>query len=164
MVKRRLLTSLFKGVSYGLASGVITTLGLVIGIYFSTRSYIAIIAGLISIAIADSFSDALGIHVSEESEKKTDVERIWTATLVTLFTKLVVALSFLIPFIFLTIDGAFFVSIIWGVLLLTLLSYYLAKRENVKPFGVIAEHLSIAFLVIIATYLAGIIINMLINK
>ena len=159
MVKKGLVSSLFKGVSYGLTSGVITTVGLVIGVYFSTRSYIAVIAGIISIAIADSMSDALGIHTSEESEKKTEVEKIWTATFFTFLTKLVITGSFLLPFILLSIDGAFVVSLIWGVFLLTALSYYLAKQEGVSPIGVIAEHLTIAALVIVATYFAGIMIN-----
>jgi hypothetical protein len=56
------------GLSFGLTSGIITTLGLMVGLNSSTNSKLVVIGGIMTIAIADSPSDALGIHVSEESE------------------------------------------------------------------------------------------------
>ena len=53
-----------RGIGFGLVSGTIITLGLIIGLFSSTNSEKVIIAGIISIAIADSFSDALGMHIS----------------------------------------------------------------------------------------------------
>jgi hypothetical protein len=58
-----------KGVSFGLTSGVITTLGLIVGLHSGTHSKIAVISGILTIAIADAMSDALGMHISEESEQ-----------------------------------------------------------------------------------------------
>jgi len=60
--------SLRTGVSFGLTSAVITTLGLMVGLQSGTHSKIVVLAGILTIAIADAFSDALGIHVSEEAE------------------------------------------------------------------------------------------------
>ncbi|HIE31931.1 MAG TPA: hypothetical protein EYP67_06070, partial [Methanosarcinales archaeon] len=62
--------SLKTGFSFGLTSGIITTLGLMVGLHSGTHSELVIIGGILTIAIADAFSDALGIHVSEESESK----------------------------------------------------------------------------------------------
>ena len=87
-----------KGVGFGLTSGVITTLGLIIGLNAGTHSKMIIIAGILTIAIADAFSDALGIHVSEESQKDTTNKEIWASTISTFFSKLIIALTFLIPF------------------------------------------------------------------
>ena len=56
------------GVNFGLTSGIITTLGLMVGLHAGTNSRMIVIGGIVTIAIADAFSDALGIHVSEESE------------------------------------------------------------------------------------------------
>ena len=56
------------GFSFGLTSGIITTLGLMIGLNSSTNSSIVVIGGILTIAIADSLSDAIGIHIAEESE------------------------------------------------------------------------------------------------
>ena len=52
------------GISFGITSGIITTLGLMVGLANGTGSRLIVIGGILIIAIADSFSDALGIHVS----------------------------------------------------------------------------------------------------
>jgi len=56
------------GFSFGITSAVITTLGLMVGLYSSTNSRLVVVGGILMIAIADAFSDSLGIHISEESE------------------------------------------------------------------------------------------------
>ena len=50
---------------------------------------------------------------------------------------------------------AIIVSIIWSAVILTTLSYNLAKSQKVKPFKVIREHLTIATLVMIPTFYVG---------
>ena len=62
--------SIKKGLGFGLTSGIITTLGLIIGLSAGTHSKIAVIGGILTIAFADALSDSLGIHISEESTKK----------------------------------------------------------------------------------------------
>ena len=74
-------TSLRTGFSFGLASGTITTLGLMVGLHSGTHSKLAVFGGVLTIAIADAFSDALGIHVSKESENKHSVKEIWESIL-----------------------------------------------------------------------------------
>ena len=63
-------TQIRKGLGFGLTSGVITTLGLIVGLDASTGSRFAILAGILAIAVSDSLSDALGMHISEESTLK----------------------------------------------------------------------------------------------
>ncbi len=60
----KLKHSLKIGFSFGLASGIITTLGLIVGLHSGTHSKKVVIGGILTIAIADAFSDALGIHLS----------------------------------------------------------------------------------------------------
>jgi len=62
--------SIKTGFSFGLTSGIITTLGLIIGLHAGTHSRLVVMGGILTIATADAFSDALGIHISEESETK----------------------------------------------------------------------------------------------
>ena len=62
--------SIKTGFSFGLTSGIITTLGLIVGLNSGTGSKLVVLGGILTIAIADAFSDALGIHISEESENK----------------------------------------------------------------------------------------------
>ena len=72
--------SLSIGLHFGLTSGIITTLGLMVGLSSGTNSKLAVIGGILTIAIADSFSDALGIHISEESENIHSSKEIWIST------------------------------------------------------------------------------------
>ena len=147
--------SIRKGFSFGLTSGVITTLGLMVGLNASTHSKIVIIGGIISIAVADAFSDALGIHISVESEAKYSRKQIWAATFSTFLAKFVFALTFVIPILLFTDFTAIIISSIWGIFLLAIYSYFIAKRQKTSPVKVIAEHLTIAILVIIITQVVG---------
>jgi len=152
--------SIQKGLSFGLTSGVITTLGLITGLDSSEASKMIIIGGIITIAIADSFSDALGAHISEEvTNKKSTNKEIWEVTISTFLTKLLFALTFLIPIIIFKQNIAIIISILWGLLVLTLLSIKTAKEHNEKTIKVVREHLLIATLVIIITHYVGIIIS-----
>ncbi|MBN1445474.1 MAG: hypothetical protein JW957_05155 [Candidatus Omnitrophica bacterium] len=143
------------GFSFGLTSGIITTLGLIVGLHSGTQSKSIILGGILTIAIADAFSDALGIHISEESEIKHSPAEIWTATISTFIFKFVFSASFLIPVIFLSLDLAVAASIAWGTALILLFSYLLARQQKEKPLKVIAEHLLIVLAVIAATHYTG---------
>ena len=92
-----MLHSLKTGFSFGLTSATITTLGLMVGLESGTNSKLAVIGGIVIIAVADAFSDALGIHISEESESKHTPKEIWTSTISTFLTKFIFALTFVVP-------------------------------------------------------------------
>jgi vacuolar iron transporter family protein len=147
--------SVFSGMSFGLTSGIITTLGLMMGLSASTNSKIVVIGGVLTIAIADAFSDALGVHISEESEDMHTEAEIWTSTISTLVSKFLFASTFLIPVILLDLSRAIAVSIAWGLIALGILSFVIARTQGKRPVFVIAEHLTIAVLVIVTTHFVG---------
>lgn len=151
--------SLKVGLSFGLTSGIITTLGLMIGLYSGTHSKLVVIGGILVIAIADSFSDAIGIHISEESENRHTTREIWESTISTFSFKFIVASSFIIPVILIELKTAIYVSIIWGLSLLCILSYFIGKNQKTRSWVVILEHLIIAVIVIILAYYVGYFIN-----
>jgi len=142
------------GLYFGLTSATITTLGLMVGLYSSTSSKLVVLGGIITIAIADACSDALGIHISEESQNDNQ-KGVWLATLFTFLSKFLFALTFLIPVVLLPLNWAVLVGIGWGALALIFLSWRMAKDNHNKPWITIVEHLSIAILVVIITYLTG---------
>jgi len=75
--------SIKTGVSFGLTSGIITTLGLMVGLNVGTGIRLLVIGGILTIAIADAFSDSLGIHISEESSHRNGHKAVWEATIAT---------------------------------------------------------------------------------
>jgi vacuolar iron transporter family protein len=150
--------SLKVGFNFGVTSGIITTLGLIVGLNSATASKLAVIGGIITIAIADACSDALGIHISEEGEGKHTTKEVWTSTLSTFFFKFIIAITFIIPFLFLKLNTAIIIGVIYGLALLGIFSYLLSKNEKEASWKVVGEHLVIAALVIVVTYFVGEII------
>jgi VIT1/CCC1 family predicted Fe2+/Mn2+ transporter len=144
-----------------MTSAVITTLGLMVGLHSGTHSRVVVLGGILTIAIADAFSDALGIHVSEESENVHSVRQIWGATIATFLSKFLFSLTFAIPIIFLPIFAAIVVSLIWGMSILAILSYKMAKSQGEPPWKVVGEHILIALVVISITHFVGDWVNSL---
>lgn len=151
--------SLRTGLSFGLTSGTITTLGLMVGLNAGTSSKIVVIGGILTIAIADAFSDALGIHISQESEAEHTAKEIWQATLATFFAKFAFASAFIIPVLLLPLVTAIIVSVIAGLIILGIASFVIARNEQEKPIKVIAEHLTVAIVVVIAANYIGVWIS-----
>jgi VIT1/CCC1 family predicted Fe2+/Mn2+ transporter len=147
------------GLSFGMTTAIITTVGLMIGLYSSTNSQLVVIGGILTIAIADAFSDALGIHISQESENKYTTKEVWKSTAFTFIFKFIFAMTFLVPVLLLQLGTAVLVSIAWGMLLLGTFSFRMARREKKRPWKVISEHVLIALLVIIITYYVGVWIS-----
>lgn len=146
--------SLRTGITFGLTSGTITTLGLMVGLNSGTHSRKVVIGGILTIAVADSFSDALGIHISEESENVHTTKQIWATTIATFLSKLLFDLIFVIPVLFLDLQTSIAINIVWGVSIITILSYFMAKSQGEKPWKVMLEHIIIA-VVITLTHFVG---------
>ena len=100
-------------------------------------------------------SDALGIHIAEEADPGTTAQHVWSATISTLVTKFVFAISFAVPLLLLPLRTAVIASVVWGMIVITVLSYFLAKSTHERPLPIIAEHLGIAFLVVLLSHLIG---------
>ena len=146
--------SMKRGFSFGLISGIITTLGLIVGLNSGTHSKLVVFGGILTIAVADAFSDALGMHVSEEYNKQK-TKQIWVSTISTFLAKFFFALTFVVPVLFFQLSTAVIIDIIWGLSLIGIFSYYIAKQEKARPINVIGEHVAIAIIVIILTRLIG---------
>lgn len=147
--------SLEVGFSFGITSGIITTLGLIVGLHSGTHSKITIIGGILTIAIADSFSDALGIHISEESEGKHTDKEIWQSTISTFLAKFIITSLFILPILIFELSTAIIVSVVLGLSLLSILSFLLSQKQGKKARNVVLEHLGVAIVVILLAHFAG---------
>jgi len=156
MGKMKIKESLKVGFSFGLTSGAITTLGLLVGLYSGTRSLKVVIGGILTIAVADAFSDALSMHIHEESENEHSPREIWESTLATFFSKFLFSLTFLIPLLIFPIKLAVILSVLWGLNLVVFLSHKMAKEQGISSRKAICEHVAIAVVVIFITHMVGI--------
>jgi VIT1/CCC1 family predicted Fe2+/Mn2+ transporter len=154
--------SYLKGFGFGLTSGIITTLGMMIGLHSGTHSRLAVLGGIFVIAVCDAFSDAMGMHVSEESVHDGGEHKhkeVWGATVSTWFFKFFTALLFVIPVLLLPLETAMIASVIGGLILISIFSYVLAKQQGSRPWHVVAEHVLITFVVIVMTHYIGDFVN-----
>ena len=55
----------------------------------------------------------------------------------------------------LVLRTAVIASVVWGMSVITVLSYFLAKSAQERPLPIILEHLGIAMLVVLLSHLIG---------
>jgi hypothetical protein len=84
-----------------------------IGLSYGTNSRGIVIGGILTIAIADSLSDALGIHISEEANPTRTTMQVWVATVATFLSKLY-SITFIIPVLLFDLPVAININLIWG--------------------------------------------------
>lgn len=136
--------------SFGATSAVVTSLALIIGLSGTTK--VTVILSLAVFAIADNISDSLGIHIFQESDlKKPKVVR--TSTFSNFFTRLLITAVFILLVAVFPAAYSVMFSIAWGFLLLSILSYHIAKRQKADPYSAILQHLAVAIAVIAVTLL-----------
>ena len=147
------------GLFFGATSGVITTIGLIAGLHAGTNSLAAVLGGILVIAVADAMSDALGIHLAEEADPNATPQHIWAATISTFIAKFVFAITFAIPVLLLPLWTAVLASVAWGIFVIAVLSYFIARAQKASPLVVIGEHVFIAIVVVIVSHYIGAWVN-----
>jgi len=152
-----------KGISFGLTSAIISSLGIIVGVETATSSTLAVVSAIVIMAVANGLSDAMGIHLSEEAENEHTSKEVWLSTLFTFLGVCVFTLTFVIPILFFSFPLYIWVSISWGVILLSLLSLYIAREQGKSSLKVIFEHNAIAGLVVIVSYYLGILLKMFVS-
>jgi len=152
---------LIMGITFGLTTSVITSLGLIAGIYSATTSKLAVVAAIAVMAVADGLSDAISLHTVEEAElddqgnpRHTHLE-VWLTTAFTFLAVAVFSLSFIVPLLLLPLDKAVYAAVAWGVFLLTVLNYFVSRARKENPLRAIGEHVFVAAAVIVVSYFVG---------
>lgn len=140
--------------SLGSTSAIITSMAIIAGLGQSDSLKTITIAGLLTFAIADNISDALGIHIYKESEgasKKATIK----ATFGNFFTRFIVVLSFILIVMLFNSSTAITISCIWGVGLISFISYKIALIKKSNPVKEILWHLLVSVGVILGSALIG---------
>jgi hypothetical protein len=140
--------------TFGGASAIVTSMGLVIGLQSAIAPPPTIVSELLVIALADNVSDSLSIHMYQEAER-LEMRGAQRTTLANFVTRLLVAVSFVIMVMMLPARYAGVAAVARGFLLLAGLSDVLARVRGVSPLGEIGKHIAIAVLVIISSRFIG---------
>ncbi len=135
--------------SFGTTSAIVTSLAFIVGLSGSSKT--AIVASLLLFAVADNVSDSLGLHVFQESDLKQP-KVVSASTFSNFVTRLSIVLVFVLLVALLPIEYAVVTSLIYGVTLLSLLSYLIGKERKTSPYLSILSHIAVSTLVIAVSY------------
>lgn len=142
-----------KGQMFGLISGSITTIGVMVGLWQSHNDYLIIMAAIFSVALSDSFSDGLGMYFSQRTYLDR-AESIKIGIQTTIY-KIVITLSYILPFLVFNTDTAIKINIIYGSFIISYASYIIGERIFINLF--------LSLFVILISYLGGNTIKLLIG-
>ena len=138
--------------SFGATSAVTSSLALMVGLSQLDVSRMGLIGALLVLGLADNIADALGIHIYSESKSKTH-SKLNTAT--NYLTRLGITLLLIIFVVLLPFQYALLAAILTGLVVIAVLSYFIAKEHGIDARRAVAEHLAVAALVLIVSHLVG---------
>jgi VIT1/CCC1 family predicted Fe2+/Mn2+ transporter len=141
-------------ISFGTTAAVVTSMALIVGLDAATVSRATIAATLLILALADNLTDSLGIHVYQESERLAQRDAFRT-TVANFLTRLLVSLSFIALLFLAPAPLSTYAAVVWGLALLSVLTFLLARARNARPGPEICRHCAVAVAVIALTRLIG---------
>jgi VIT1/CCC1 family predicted Fe2+/Mn2+ transporter len=130
-------------ISYGGTAAIVTSMALITGLNEVGTDKSALITALLIVALADNITDSLSIHIYQESER-LDEREAFIGTLSNFTTRLLGSLSFVLLVVVVPPKVVVLGSIVWGNLLLSVLTYVLARQRNIRIFPEIIKHLVVA--------------------
>jgi vacuolar iron transporter family protein len=140
--------------SFGATSAIITNLAIITGLDAVANAKFSILSSLLVIAVADNISDALGIHIHQESEILRTKD-VWLSTLTNFSARLAISLVFILLVLLLPLRTAVLCSIVYGFFVLAYVSIVIAREKLSSPSLLIAEHVGIPIAVIAASHFLG---------
>ena len=153
----RLELANLKNYVFGSSAAIITDISLIAGLGSVRASKAAILGGLLTIALADNISDSLGIHLYKESEGCGERLSL-LATILNFVSRLLISLSFVVIVLAFPLSQSILVGIIWGLSLLTLISYLITRSNNENSISEILKHVLVAVFVILLSRYVGCLI------
>ncbi len=151
----------FGSYAFGISSAVLTTLGIIVGLNAATASRMAVIAGIVGVAVADSCSDALGMYAAKRSERGVTARAALRGALATLLGKALFTMSFIVPFLFLDFIPALVASLVWGGVLLAFVNVQIAFVQQAPIVRTVARNIFFAIAIVALSYYAGTLVAML---
>ncbi|MFX1298889.1 MAG: hypothetical protein ACFFD2_29020 [Promethearchaeota archaeon] len=148
----------------GFASGIIVTLGIMMGLMAGTQEQIAVISGISVVALVEGFSDSFGEYLSQRTEKKFTIKTVWKEAILTFGAKFIIVFQFVFPFLLvphiLSLIEATKFCIFYGIFVLSILGGYIARQQEKRRIirTMILYNLA-AIIVMIITYFAGDLIS-----
>jgi hypothetical protein len=138
-------------VSFGGTAAIVTSVALIFGLDAATATKSTIVSGLLIVALADNLTDALSMHVYQESERRLEPREAFIATWSNFVTRLLLALTFVLLVVLFPIASAVVASAVWGLALLVALTWAIARERKVGFAAELGKHCAAALAVVLAS-------------
>ena len=140
--------------SFGATCAIITNLALITGLDAAPNARMDIIAGLLIVALADNLSDALGIHIHQETEF-VKASEVWFSTFTNFTARLLISAVFILFIAYMPLQTAVVCSVVYGFTVLTVISAIVAREKGRRTWVLVCEHVAIALFVVLASHKLG---------
>lgn len=141
-------------ISFGGTAAIVTSMALMAGLEAANATKATEVSALLIAAVADNLTDSLSVHMYQESEG-LERREIFIGTLTNFAARLVVCLSFVLMVALLARHTAAVAGIVWGLFLLSALSYLLARQRNVSALSEMGKHVAVALAIIFVSRSIG---------
>ncbi|MCX6732077.1 MAG: hypothetical protein NTV98_00880 [Candidatus Roizmanbacteria bacterium] len=145
-------------ITFGMTSAIITGIAAIGTLFANPNGKMLVIPSLLIFAIADNIADTFSMHMYQDAELLKD-KQVWVSTIFNYCARLFVSLIFILILVLFPTYLASILCIIFGLLLLTGVSYIIAKRKKSNPLLMIVEHVGLAVLVLALSTLFGNVIR-----
>lgn len=132
---------------FGSSAAILTDVSLIVGLGSARAGKGPILAGLLTIAVADNISDSLGIHLYKESEGYGQRLSLLSTTL-NFLSRLLISCTFIAIVLVLPLAHALYIGLIWGLLLIVFISYLISRSNRDNPVKEMVIHVLVAVVVI----------------
>ena len=144
-----------QGLTYGIMDGVLTCLGVIMGLSATGNRFFLLLA-VLAVGLADAMADAAAFHVGQETERHHKKDEIRRSTVFTFFGVFGGFLLLGIPVLFFELSTAILVSGVMGMAILAGLGYFVASiNPKFKKTHQMLEYVVMGIVVIAATFFVG---------
>ncbi|MBI5061196.1 MAG: VIT1/CCC1 transporter family protein [Candidatus Aenigmarchaeota archaeon] len=144
----------FEGAAFGVMDGIIIALGVMMGLSVAENSLILFISIMMA-GVADSFANAAGMYVSEESERTHSKREIIKSSIFAFIGTFAVVTAIALPIMVFPIATAILIGFGIGIVLLACLGYFVAKVSNLSKKRLMAKYIIIGVIVSIICFALG---------
>lgn len=148
----------FQGLTFGMMDGIITALGVLMGLSPLGDKFIVFI-GILVTGMADSFANAAGFHVSEETEEFHGRVEIWKSTGYCFFATVLMFVAISLPILILPFKTAVWASWIIGTLSLVGVGIIVADIRKMKRLNITAEYVTMGLIVSAVCYFLSVFVK-----
>lgn len=141
-------------ISFGGTAAIVTSMALIAGLDAAHAGRVSMVSALLIAAVGDNLTDSLSVHMYQESERLEQKEA-FVGTLTNFVTRLAVCLSFVLIVALLPDRGAVVGGLVWGMSLLVVLTWILARYRKVSALSEVGKHLSVAMAIIFVSIRIG---------